>query len=320
MAVEQWRRMVLRKLCAWSWHCQAVLLWLIRRPELRGYSVPYPCVEDTKHYLREHHKEITSNLLSSLVELRTKMGYQLSFLTKLHILKGIMKTGTSNKIKQAATKEVSAPGPWLPAGLPLGPRGGLPRSKPELLELAHTLRVPGAATLTVEQLQRACRETLEFMKARSQPGAEPKVPSGSVPLTKAVPLATPPVPPPPPTCRECNTQMVVRKKNSVLGMRSLPVVRVRLESGVQSVLEPRGHQADPRGRSSPRGTAALTRAFDDAEWTSDEHVVREHLVDLSEGGCSHDVCAAGPVSGSGEQHDVEAGEMTADDIMEMDML
>jgi ssDNA-binding Zn-finger/Zn-ribbon topoisomerase 1 len=195
--VQKWRRFVIRKLHALAWHCHAVLLWLVHRPQLRGFSIPFPCVENVYQFQLSRKKEISAPLLAMLVECRTKMGYKLAFLCQPEILKGIMKAGTVTRLKQAATKAVAAPA-WSATGLPLGPRGGLPRSKPALVELARALQIVGAEGMTVEKLQQACRETLEFMKTNS---------------ASAPPAAAPtPKQPPPhiPWCKDCHAQMVER--------------------------------------------------------------------------------------------------------------
>ena len=166
---------MLARLAARSvWHWQGLLLWLLQRPRLRGYPLPWPGSETMEQYLKQPRTRpsrsgtsiLTHGVFAELMELRNKMGFGEAFLEDERVTLALQiarsKPGTLLRAKAAArqeslsaAKEKAAEGRlnFNPAAAQLlGPKGGLPRRKTDLVKLASTF---GLATdgLTVEQLK-----------------------------------------------------------------------------------------------------------------------------------------------------------------------
>ena len=144
----RWCRVVLRLACRARWHWEGILLWLIRRPEIRGLPIPWPSVDSIEAYEKQTAIGIPATTLAKLIELRTKLGFKEAFLENEKVTQalesGTVKKGVFNRVRAKAREEEIKfkPRPataanYNPAVMDLiGPKGGLPRTKTELSKVA----------------------------------------------------------------------------------------------------------------------------------------------------------------------------------------
>ena len=186
----RWCRYVLRLVARTRWHWEGILWWIVRRRELRGLPLPWPAVETADAYEKQTSLRISAGMLSSLIELRSKMGFRTAFLENDVVTKAIeiaaIKPGAYSRARaKAKEEEIRFKRPLLKGFRPdvghlLGPKGGLPRTKTELQMLARALGLE-PATASVDQLKTMIRPLIEAngpppvdrsAKCGSQPSAE----------------------------------------------------------------------------------------------------------------------------------------------------
>lgn len=205
--VSKWRRLLSRMAERLVWHACGVRLWLLRRPYLRFLPFPYPTVSSVAQWklqaesmvvnkaLAQRHFEralksqaFTMGNLGECGWLRNRLGTKLSFLED-PILVGMLaarsQKGMTLRIKkevqQEALKEaaaVRAKGEHMEAARELiGPRGGLPTLRRDLVRLAALLNVPIKEKATVEEIKAAVRPMVQTLKGvRGQEREEPQAP------------------------------------------------------------------------------------------------------------------------------------------------
>jgi len=188
---QAWRRMFNRLVVRAVWHWQGLLLWLVRHPELRGLPYPWPSVETTEAYAAQPRgRDVSAAVLALLVEFRNKQGFADAFLENDLVNQALMiaksKVGTLGRVKARAKAESLSLRPTPPSGATynatacqlLGPRGGLPRSKEDLMKLAKAYGI-NAEGKTVDQLKTLIRP-LVATGARLYEEPEPAAASSSV--------------------------------------------------------------------------------------------------------------------------------------------
>ena len=166
-----WGRMVLRMIVRAKWHWQGLLWWLVRHPELRGLRFPYLATDTVSGYAAQNGgTEISAATLEILIEFRTKMGFSEAFREDEQLSWALSvtteKTGIMGHVEQRPREEKSTAAASTGATTEptashrlLGPRGGLPRSKEALQELARSLSLNETGK-TVDQLQALIRQRL----------------------------------------------------------------------------------------------------------------------------------------------------------------
>ena len=163
-----WGRMVLRMIVRAKWHWQGLLWWLVRHPELRGLRFPYLATDTVSGYAAQNGgTEISAATLEILIEFRNKMGFSEAFREDEQLSWALSvtteKTGIMGHVEQRPREEKSTAAASTGATTEptashrlLGPRGGLPRSKEALQELARSLSLNETGK-TVDQLQALIR-------------------------------------------------------------------------------------------------------------------------------------------------------------------
>ena len=166
-----WGRMVLRMIVRAKWHWQGLLWWLVRHPELRGLRFPYLATDTVSGYAAQNGgTEISAATLEILIEFRNKMGFSEAFREDEQLSWALSvtteKTGIMGHVEQRPREEKSTAAASTGATTEptashrlLGPRGGLPRSKEALQELARSLSLNETGK-TVDQLQALIRQRL----------------------------------------------------------------------------------------------------------------------------------------------------------------
>lgn len=233
LAIPRWRRFIMRLVGRFMWRAESLQLWLLQRSHLRFLPWPYPSissVEDWKyqsktmadqlvlvprhHELALHREAFTSQNLLELSRFRDRVGWKFAFMED-EVLSGLMALksgrGVSAKLKAAALEEAriavaenAKQGRKLEATRELiGPRGGLPSLKSDLIKLALLCEVPVLDSDTVPMLQKKIRPVVEALRGTSMiaskdvcnayvqspiPGSSA---SASKAKAKAVPSATP---------------------------------------------------------------------------------------------------------------------------------
>lgn len=205
----RWSRMVLRLGHRAVWHVRGMLLWLLQRPYLRYAPFPYPSVSTVSQWQLQAEQMVASGALSKrhlergrqqgvfkvgpLSELcwfRNRMGIHLSFLEDPMLI-GMMAArqmkGAASNLRREAVKEAKAAAKQLESEgrqaeavrSLIGPKGGLPTLKGDLVKLASLLHIEVHEKMTVEQLKVRCREVIRTMKFNPKAAAAPDSTSGS---------------------------------------------------------------------------------------------------------------------------------------------
>lgn len=194
------RRMCLRLLERNVWHFVGVLLWLLQRPSLRYVPLPYSntrSVEEWKEQAeamvrggalpRRHFRLAVMGrkfedvgLLKDAGYLRDRLGIKLAFMED-PMLPGMLAARYTKGVKAAIqnqlvdrlrreAEEQRAKGKELESARSLlGPKGGLPTLKADLLRLAVLLHVEVQTGDTVDKLKAKLRPTVEALKVLPQP-------------------------------------------------------------------------------------------------------------------------------------------------------
>lgn len=191
---SKWARMVIRPAARQVWHAFGQLLWLVRRPSIRYLPYPYPTVGNTqawnlqaqsmvangalsrRHYRQAlHNKAFTVMNLQDCCHLRDRMGLKHAFLED-PILAGMMAAratkGLSAQIKRQAALEAKREAQSITDSYQrdlavrelVGPRGGLPALKKDLMKLAGLVNVDFDEKATVDQLKAKIKPIVAEMK------------------------------------------------------------------------------------------------------------------------------------------------------------
>ncbi|CAK9106138.1 Uncharacterized protein SCF082_LOCUS49439 [Durusdinium trenchii] len=198
----RWRRFVLRTLGRAFWHARSLLLWLAPRSHLRYLPFPYPAISsvtdwklqaqtmvDNHSMSRRHHYYATNrNLytaehLQELSRFRDRVGWKFAFLEDM-ILQTFLLTrqmkGHGQRVKQAALdearerarQETAVQDREILARQMIGPRGGLPPLRADLVRLALLLNVEVDAKDTIANLQKKIRPIVDILKQKTHSGEQ----------------------------------------------------------------------------------------------------------------------------------------------------
>ncbi|CAE7718191.1 pgsA [Symbiodinium sp. CCMP2592] len=199
-----------------DWHFGGIFLWLLQRPGVRFAPLPYASIQSSEQW-REQAEQMVKNgawprrhfrkaVLNGLFEdmsvmkaccyLRDRLGVRLAFLED-PMLEGMLAARSSKGVKAAIHNQLvkklkeeaaakAAQGEEMTAARQLlGPRGGLPTLKEDLLRLATLLRVEVASNDTVDKLKAKLRPMVETMKGLPRPVPEPPSSSTDRPAVPA---------------------------------------------------------------------------------------------------------------------------------------
>ena len=227
MKVEaKWARLLGRIAVRAAWHIQGLLLWLLQRPALRWVPLPYPSVDNVEQWKSQADNMVMNGSLSKrhlvrarqvgafnaqnlmdATHLRNRLGFEMSFMED-PLLAGMLAArsakGVSHRIRAIALQEAKAEarkikdsGRQREAVRELvGPRGGLPTLRQDLLKLAAILHVDIGEKDTNAMLKEKCRPAINLLmegmpkSAKGKPEAKDRAkPSQEIPVAKAaIPL------------------------------------------------------------------------------------------------------------------------------------
>ena len=214
--------MVQRLFVRLAWHAHGLLLWLLPRPYLRYLPIPYQSVENLvqwqsqcqtmatagcfpkRHLTRA--KQLNAFTMSNLAELKAfgnRMGLRFAFLED-PLLQGMMAAKSSKGMASRLKREAALEAQQLAQKAEqenktqdairslVGPRGGLPTLRGDLIKLAALLHVEITDKMTVEDIKTLCRPVIKDLKMETKPKVDPG--SGSSHQPPAAPKAATPSP------------------------------------------------------------------------------------------------------------------------------
>ena len=184
----RWQRLMNRMVQRRAWHDNGILLWVLQRPSLRFLPCPYPNVSNCKDWalqvesmqnqkiwpaahLRRALRKMDASALSECLWLRDRLGFRMAFLEdpmigNILLLQGFR--GQKSAIhreamkhaKEIAEKQRKSGKEMEYVKELIGPRGGLPTLKKDLVALATLLHLPVEDKDTVEILKDKIRGPL----------------------------------------------------------------------------------------------------------------------------------------------------------------
>ena len=196
---QRWRRMTLRLRERFQWAAKGVVLWLVQRPSLRWLPLPYPSVATPEAWLEQAQKQVKDKVqsfrhvdkawrqwkfnlknLGDCAYLRQRLGLRVSFIEDPLVegmVMGMAAKGLNTKIRKAVQEEAQAQAKKLSSDAKreeeartlIGPRGGLPSLRSDLLRLAALLHVPIEDSDTVEKLKEKVKPMIAILKEKSPP-------------------------------------------------------------------------------------------------------------------------------------------------------
>ncbi|CAK9043510.1 unnamed protein product [Durusdinium trenchii] len=195
----RWNRFALRLMSRNAWHAQSILIQFASRSHLRFLPFPYPSVGSVEQWLlqaqsmvnmntlnrRRHHLALeagsyTAENLMELGRLRDRCGWKTAFLED-GLLAGFIaaraQKGQRDRLRAAALEETKARVAKESAEMDreimarqlLGPRGGLPSLRSDLVKLALLLNLDPGPKETVPQLQARIRPLVDLLKNKAPP-------------------------------------------------------------------------------------------------------------------------------------------------------
>lgn len=213
-----------------AWHLWGVFLWLVRRPSMRFVPLPYPSVSTVKQWRLQGKTQEENGIvpkgtfqkaelwqawtvsnMSDCIWLRNRMGIRYAFLED-PILMGMLAAKSAKGLTARVKKESIAEAVEKAhqsqmqgtadqeARAMIGPRGGLPTLRSDLLRLAALLHVHIGEKDTVPVIKEKLKPMVEALKGRT-PAADSRASSSTaqpppVRLTSA-PVQKPAAKPPP---------------------------------------------------------------------------------------------------------------------------
>ena len=177
----RWYQWTCRILQRNTWHWSGVALWVMKQRHLRFWPLPWPSVSSTSEYRSQSryadNKEkqtpgiVNAVLLKKLVEYRSRLGLKEAFLEHDAVRKAmsmsLMRTGTKANIAADAVTEKTKQLEQDGVVVGFGPKGGLPRTKPELILLCQQVGIEHHG-LKVAELKAALQEFTKAVGSRTQ--------------------------------------------------------------------------------------------------------------------------------------------------------
>lgn len=210
----KWCRFVLRMHQRALWAAQGVFLWLLQRPYLRYLPLPYPSTSTVEKWLSQAEQQVSQKTLSSkhldfawknwrynmanlgeCIHLRGRLGLRTAFCED-PLLDGMLQAihvkGLASRVKKAAHEEALAEARLKSnkvereeeARTLIGPKGGLPTLRRDLVKLAGLLHVEMDEKDTIETLKEKVRPIVNVLKEKPKP-SKPATAVKSAPQPKA---------------------------------------------------------------------------------------------------------------------------------------
>lgn len=181
---QRWLRFCCRLEARSLWHWGGLRLWLIQRPGLRKYPLPWPGTSTERAYEEQTGIKLSAIILNDLVYLRDKLGLRLAFLENEQVSAALAmfrkkKKGERDMLRMRAAKQAQAFAGGLRPSTGPGSRGGLPKTKGELMVLAELMGIDFTGK-TVPQLK-------EAIKLQQQLGTRPSAAKSSTSPQRASP-------------------------------------------------------------------------------------------------------------------------------------
>ena len=176
------------------WAARGVLLWAVQKPFLRFLPFPYPPTSSTDKWQEQALKQVSAGVLSKrhyklavskklftmanlgeCIHLRGRLGLKVAFCED-PMLDGMMQAipmkGMANKIRRAAQAEAVAEAKQLAsdnkreaeARMLIGPKGGLPTLRGDLVRLAALLHVPLGEKGTIDVIKEKVKPMVAILK------------------------------------------------------------------------------------------------------------------------------------------------------------
>ena len=160
---RRWHRFLGRLVARDLWRFRGLQLWLVRRPYLRFWPLPFPQCKSQEEYEANQPYSgavkpllyLTPDIFKELLWLRQRMGAELCWKFHTVIWESMLAAKAS---KTAYRRACSHANSHLALPELLGPRGGLPKTKDKLILVAEALSVPSWGT--VAELTIRCREAM----------------------------------------------------------------------------------------------------------------------------------------------------------------
>jgi hypothetical protein len=188
----RWRRMLLRVQQRAAWHFQGIVLWLVQRPELRFLPFPYVSVKCCADWVQQldvmkkdsiwprRHLQLAASKMSlsrlgDCLHLRDRVGFKMAFLedtrmtamigslTGFHGQKVAVHRALQQEIQENARAQMAQGRRDQCVKELIGPRGGLPSLKADLVKLATLLHVPVLEKDRVEDLKKKLTPAVALM-------------------------------------------------------------------------------------------------------------------------------------------------------------
>jgi hypothetical protein len=181
---RRWRRFLGRLVKRDLWRFNGLLLWLVRRPYLRFWPLPFPQCSNQAEYESNqrqsgavrHRAAITPDIFKELLWLRQRMGNVLCWKFHSVIWEIILAAKASKTAYRRAVSASVQANSHLSLNELLGPRQGMPKTKDKLILVAQALDIPSWGT--VAELSTRCREAMGRTQAQTRARPTPEAGDG----------------------------------------------------------------------------------------------------------------------------------------------
>lgn len=217
-SLARWQRMLARIWARARWHWWGLLLWLARSPQLRFLPWPLPAATSLRRWKEDALemvqrgtfpvrwlqkavtlKAFTATNMALMTQIRNRMGLEFCFMEDDMLILGMRATrvpkGVRKKLTQSAVEEAQNTVPEdreKAARQMIGPRGGLPTLKQDLIRLAVLVHVPVLENDTVDKLKAKLMPVCKALAAKkpAKEAQEPAASSTAAPPTFAIDTPT----------------------------------------------------------------------------------------------------------------------------------
>lgn len=202
--VGRWRRYVLRLQERAHWAATGLLLWLLKKSSLRWLPLPYPSTSSVEAWEKQARlqveqktygkkrflkavkaKAFTMTNMGDCVHLRSRLGIRLSFLEDPMLdgmLQGQQMKGMASKLRRAAQEEAKEAAAKLKSDAKreaearalIGPKGGLPALRGDLLKLCALLKIEVVDGDTIATLKEKVKPMVAVLKEKPVKSVAPK--------------------------------------------------------------------------------------------------------------------------------------------------
>ncbi|CAK9107883.1 unnamed protein product, partial [Durusdinium trenchii] len=263
----RWTRMVARLAARQAWHLWGVFLWLVRRPSMRFVPLPYPSVSTVKQWRLQGKTQEENGIvpkgtfqkaelwqawtvsnMSDCIWLRNRMGIRYAFLED-PILMGMLAAKSAKGLTARVKKESIAEAVEKAhqsqmqgtadqeARAMIGPRGGLPTLRSDLLRLAALLHVHIGEKDTVPVIKEKLKPMVEALKGRT-PAADSRASSSTAQPPPVRPTSAPvqkPAAKPPPRAIQSFTPQPCEVLHQTRSMAALEQLLKQVSAAVEQI-------------------------------------------------------------------------------------